>query len=157
MGEIGLILGELFMLIIEATWWASVLFYYGLISIFSARHREKLKQHWRRSTVSKITLVLYTGVGLVWVSAVGWYWIHILTPQPEPESDGNTLTLVNKAVTPEDRKALLNTDKVEDLAMEGARVAIDKFKSTWKFRSSNQEAKEDAKVSKEAAAQQGSE
>lgn len=52
---------------------------------------------------------------------------------------------------------MLNTDKVEDLAVEGAKVAIDKFKSTWKFRSANQEAEEDVKVSKEAAAQPGSE
>lgn len=157
MGGFVLILGELFMLIIEATWWALVLLYYGLISIFSARHREELKQHWRHSAVSKITLVLYTGVGLVWILAMGWYWIHILTPKPEPKSEGNTLTLLKKVITPEDRKALLNTDKVEDLAVEGAKVAIDKFKSTWGLRSSNQEAKEDAKVSKEAGAQPGSE
>lgn len=82
--------------------------------------------------------MLLTGVSIVWISAVGWIWIQILAPKPAPEPAEKSLTLLQKVTTAEDRKALFNTDKVEDLATEGAKAAIDKFKSTWKFRSSNQ-------------------
>lgn len=157
MGQLVLLLGELFMLIIEATWLALSMLYNGLMSVFSARHRAEFIKEWQHSTFSKITLVLLTGVSIVWISAVGWMWIQILAPKPAPEPAEKSLTLLKKVITAEDSKALLNTDKVEDLAAEGAKVAIDKFKSTWKFRSSNQEAKEDAKTSKDAATQPGSE
>lgn len=146
------------MLVFDATCVAFGMLYHGLMSVFSARHRAEFIQEWRRSAFSKFALVLFTGVNLVWIVAVGWMWINFVKSMPEPESEGNTLTLLNKVVTLEDRKALLNTEKVEDLTREGAKMAIDKFKSTWKFRSSNQEAKgEDARVSQEGAAQPGSE
>ena len=157
MGEILLLLGEMFMAIIDATWCVLVMLHHGLMSVFSARHRAEFVREWRHSTVSKITLALLTGACLAWISAMAWVWIHILTPAPKPKSGEKTLALLEKVITAEDRKALLNTEKAEDLAVEGARVGIDKFKSTWKLRPSSKEAKEDSKFSKEAAEQQGSE
>lgn len=136
MGEIVLFLGELFMIIIELTWWALVFIYYGLMAMFSPRHRAKFVKEWRESTLSRIGMVLVVGVAIVWVGSMAWFWTNFLISKPEPTPQDR----LAEFLTPQAMERLVKTKELPDLATETGKAAIEKFKSTWKLRPSDKEA-----------------
>ena len=129
------VFAAVFALILELTWHALVALYHGLAAIFSPRHRAQFLKEWRSSTLSKIMTVLVTGVAIVLIASMAWFWTNLFSPKPEPTPKPGLAQMFTR----DEQDRLFITKDVDELATEAGKIAIEKFKSTWNFRPSKKD------------------